>query len=302
MPSLFTDNFPISKTDDDLRRLQTQYPDYDGYYIASGSIADRRRFFNDLYKQFKPYADSNFLVDIKNDFHQRTWEMYLACILLRRGFQISSSDKGPDIKLVIGGKTIWIECVAPKKGSKDSGNYVPDMECNGEWQDVPEKQMLLRLRNSLSEKFKVYEKYISDGVVDKGDIFIIAINRASLDHVDTGIPLIFKVLFSLGYLSFPLLKDSEKKVSKSGKPFWSLRREIPKKNGNTVPMDFFQNHDHSGISAVIYSKDSVLNCRKKAGEECVLIHNPFASNPLSESTFSFFSQYKAIEDQIVKCN
>jgi hypothetical protein len=299
--SLFTDNFPITKSDEDLKRLQVQFPDYDGWYIASGSIPERKRFFDELYEKFKSYADSNFLVDVKSNFHQRTWEMYLACLLLEKGFQISSNDRGPDIRLVVDNKTIWIECVAPQKGDKDGENHVPDMKYNGVWQDVPEKQMLFRLRNSLAEKFKVYERYVSDGVVKKDDIFIIAINRASLDHVDTGIPLIFKVLFGIGYLSYPLLKSSEKKKgSRFGKPFWSLQKEVPKKNGSSVPMDFFQDSVHSGISAVIYSKETVLSCREKTGRECVLAHNSFALNPLSESAFPFFEQYKAIEDKIIK--
>ncbi|MFA5871583.1 MAG: hypothetical protein WC858_02565 [Parcubacteria group bacterium] len=300
MPSLFTDNFPVTKNNEELARLQKQYSNYDGWYIASGSIPDRKKFFDEMYKQFEPHKDSNFLIDVKSNFHQRTWEMYLACVLLGKGFEISSSDSGPDIKLVTSGKTIWIECVAPQKGSKDSENYVPDVQY-GVLQDVPEKQMLFRLRNSLNEKLRVYQKYVSDGIVKKDDIFIIAVNRASLDHVDTGIPLILKVLFSIGYQTFRILKAGEKKGdSKFDKPFWSIRKEVPKKNGSPVPMDFFQDPKHAGISAVIYSKDAVLSCREKMGGECVLMHNPLASSPLSEKTFPFFEQYRATEDKIIK--
>lgn len=300
MESLFTDDFPIAKNNDDLDRLRKQYPDYDGYYISCGSIPDRKNFFDELYGEFKPYADSNFLVDAKSNFHQRTWEMYLACVLLGQGCQISSGDKGPDIKLIVDGKIIWIECVAPQKGENNTENRVPDMKYNGGWQNVPEKQMLFRLRNSIDGKFRIYEKYISDGVVKKDDIFIIAVNRASLDHLDPGIPLILKVLFSIGYLSLKVKKSSDKKSNKDTKPFWSLQKEVPKKNGSMVPMDFFQNSNHSGISAVIYSKDNVLNCREKMGEDCILVHNPLATNSLPENIFPYFEQYKATKDTVFR--
>ncbi len=299
MTELFSENFLISKTDEDLDNLQAQYPTYDRYYIASGSISDRKKFFNEMYEKFKPYADSHFLIEAKTNFHQRVWEMYMACVLIKNGLTIVSNNKGPDIKLVIGGKTVWIECVAPKKGEKDNENSVPDIKY-GVVQDLPEKQMLFRLRNSLDEKFKVYEKYLSDGIVKKDDIFIIAINRASLDHTDPGIPLIFKALFSIGFLSFPIKKLKEEGNSKFGKPSWTLRSVVPKGNGSEVSMNFFQNPNHAGISAVIYSKNSVLSCRAKTGEECVLTHNPLATNPLSEQVFPFFEQYRATDDKIIK--
>lgn len=296
MSSLFSDNFLISKTDEDLKNLQIQYPGYDSYYIASCSIPDRKKYFDDLYNQFEPYADRNFLIDVKNNFHQRTWEMYMACLLLKNDIQISSQDIGPDIKIAINGTVIWIECVACTKGS--GNDSVPPLRYDGSLQDLPEKEMLLRITNSLDDKFKKYKKYINDGIVKKGDIYIIAINRADLDHFDPGIPLVFKALFGIGYLSFPM--QSLRKTENKREPFWSIRPAILKQNGKYVSVKFFEAQEHSGISAVIYSKDNILNCRDKSGEECILVHNPFASNSLPEGSFPFFEQYKSIENKIVK--
>jgi hypothetical protein len=75
---------------------------------------------------------------------------------------------------------------------------------------------------------------------------------------------------------------------------------LPKGNGSEVSMNFFQNPNHAGISAIIYSKDSVLSCREKTGKECILIHNPLAIKSLSEEVFPFFEQHRANEDKIVK--
>ena len=80
MKSIFTDNFPLITTDQELQVLKDKYPDYDSYYVASGSIQDRKKRFDDLYQKYHPYTDSHFLTEVKKKFHQRTWEMYLGCL------------------------------------------------------------------------------------------------------------------------------------------------------------------------------------------------------------------------------
>lgn len=296
MGKLFKEKFTEVKTNKDFKKLQKENPDLDGYYIASASMSYRRRIFEKLYAQFEPYADRHFLQEVKKHFHQRTWEMYIACVLLKNNIRISSSDNGPDIKVSIGKKVIWIECVACSRGTGDDA--VPPLRYDGSLQDLPEKQMLLRMTSSLEDKFKKYREYLEKGIIRKEDVFIIALNRADLDHFDPGIPFIFKALFGIGYLTIPINPLNGKKTESS--PFWSTRYTVAKQNGKDVSVKFFEAQEHSGISAVIYSKDSVLNHPKEIGSECILVHNPMASNPLHESIFPFFEQYKAEEEKIKK--
>lgn len=286
MKSLFTDEFPTVTSKEELNDLKAQYPNYDSYYLASGSIAERKQKFDALYVKFEPYADSHFLQEIKINFHQRSWEMYLACVLLENGFTIISSDKGPDIKIILEGKTIWIECVAPTQGEGD--DRVPDIFYGGV-QNVPEEEMILRLSSSLKEKFEKYQEYLEKEIIGKNDIFIIAINRGAFGHPDAINPLIFNCLFSLGYLTLPIRVDSN-----AGESYYSRRKELKKKSGGIVPMDFFEDQQHIGISAVIYSKENVLNHPQKLGNDCILVHNPMAINRLSEKVFPFFIQHRAI--------
>ena len=72
MSTLFTDSFPIISTAqgnqaafDELEVLKTQYPNYDAYYVASGSVEDRRKPFEDLYQIYQPFADKHFLKEVK---------------------------------------------------------------------------------------------------------------------------------------------------------------------------------------------------------------------------------------------
>jgi type I restriction enzyme S subunit len=288
MANLFTDNFPDVHSNKELEDLKIQYPDYDGYYIASGSIPERKTFFNELYSRYEPYADSHFLREVKFNFHQRSWEMYLACVLLAHEMEISSDDKGPDIKVTGNGKNIWIECTAPTKGF--SQDRVPDL-ISGTVQNVPEKEMSLRLVSSLSEKFNKYQEYLDKKIISPDDVFIIAINRGDFIHPDAMFPAILKCLFSVGYLTLPMRTGD--------RPFYSRQDKLQKKNGSNVSMDFFEDPQHAGISAIIYSKNVVLNHPEKIGDDCILVHNPLAKNPSSEDVFKFLKQYKVQGNNLI---
>ncbi len=111
MGQLFQEQLPESTSNEDLNRLQAQHPTYDRYYLKSATTAHGRAIFEPLYERFAPYADSNFLTEIKTRFHERTWEMYVANIFLTNGYYLESSNMGPDVKLVLSdGRIVWIEC------------------------------------------------------------------------------------------------------------------------------------------------------------------------------------------------
>ncbi len=298
MSTLFTDKFPADiSTDEELQEIKRKYSHYDPYYVGAGCISHRRKIFDRLWERFEPYADANFLIEVKKQFHQRTWEMYLANVFLEHKFRISSDDRGPDIKIEFSGKTIWVECVACTKGN--GNDSVPHMQY-GVVQDLPEREMLLRITNSIDEKFKKYRWYLDKKIVGTDDIFIIALNRADLEHFDPGIPLALKALLGVGYLTFTIRPLSDKDNTRFRRPFWSEREYIEKKQGKGISVNFFKDQDHSGISAVIYSKNSILNHPEKIGDDCLLVHNPIATNPLDETIFSFFDQRKDMGDKIVK--
>jgi hypothetical protein len=292
--NLFSDNFPLATTDEELGKIKKQYPAYDVHYVASGCIAERKKRFEKLWKLYEPYADRHFLTEAKIKFHQRSWEMYLANVFIKHGFKISSADEGPDIKVETSYGAVYVEAVAPNKGT--SADKVPDM-VYGVVGDVPENQMLMRLANSLSSKTEAYKRYLTKGVVDDKAPYVIAVNRADLSHIDGGMPLILKSVFGLGFLTFPRLRDINGK-SVFDKPFWSHRKDVPKKQGAPVPVNLFEQPEYAAVSAVIYSDKYVLAHPKKLGSDCVLVHNPLAKNPLNDKCFPFFEQWKQGKSEI----
>lgn len=144
--TIFTIDIPLSKTNKDLDKLKKQFDEYDPYYIVSGSIEDRKLNFDKLWKNIKSMQISIFLSQVKYNFHQRTWEMYLGNVLLKN-FLINSNNEEPDF---IVNNNIYIKCIAPTKGNDSKVNSVPEMHVAKSFsemidQNVPVDKMILRM-------------------------------------------------------------------------------------------------------------------------------------------------------------
>ncbi|HEY4517475.1 MAG TPA: hypothetical protein VJI74_01130 [Candidatus Paceibacterota bacterium] len=284
MRSIFTDNFPLIETESELQSLIKKYPSYDSYYVASGSIKERRDHFDLLYSQYYSFADKNFLSDVKRHFHQRTWEMYLSCVLLDNKIQISSEDRGPDILAKYEDRKVWIECVACERG--DGKDQVPSI-VYGQAQNVPTDNMLLRIASALKEKYEKYRIYLANGIIKETDPFIIAINGGAFGYPDGYFSSILRAVYAVGHptISMPV----------SGGPTTHGVSRVPfieKKNGSKVPMTFFLEKEHEGISAVIYARNSVLNLPDVSGKDLLIVYNGIAKNPLPSGIFSSFRVHK----------
>ena len=285
METIFNDNFPFIETEQELQALIKQYSQYDSYYVASGVIEDRSNWFNYLYGKYYPYADSNFLIDLKKHFHQRTWEMYLGCVVLGLGTELSPHrDKGPDLSFDYDGKKIWIECVACERGvGKDQ---VPTMK-HGVVESVPSDQMILRITSALREKRSKYEKYLNDGIVKGTDSFVIAVNGGIFGRPDGFIPLILRSLFAVGHPTISMPIDGG-----PNKHYVSTIPFIKKKKGVEIPTTFFLEKENDGVSAVIYDGNLVINHSDTFGKDVLIVHNAIARNPLPENLFDLLKCYK----------
>jgi|SRR5680860_321660 len=285
--SLFTIELPLINTNEELERIKNAYSDCDPYFIASGCIKERREKFNNLWNRFKSLADKHFLSQVKKEFHERTWEMYIGCVLKIFFNNVSSEDIGPDFILnKEKADEIFIEAVACKKG--DSADAVPDMIVAENLkditvQDVPHDEMLLRLSSSISYKANKYKDFINT----KNKPYIIAVNKGALEHPDSQIPLVLKCLFGFGDEHF---KKINEQLVYNG---WTRREFIEKSNGEKISLMFFEKDENNFVSAVIYSPVNILNTPEKIGSDCVLIHNPKAKFPIDIKTFSFLQQWKA---------
>lgn len=288
MHKLFDENLGSVSNSEELAQLKEKFSYYDPSYVAISAMTTRsdfRDWLDSLWKQYKPYADSNFKMEFKKQFNQRSWELYLGSTLLSRGYTLGShSNAGPDFKIPYENKNIWIEAIAVEKG--DGQDKVPNIEY-GKSMDVPEKEMILRLTAGLRKKHQVYLSYLKDKLVNQQDPFVIAINRSSLEHVDPQIPLILKCLFAIGHQVLFLNRETPQTKIKNA---WSARNSINKINGSKIEMFMFGDSSFEYISAVIYCDQNILNSpkdKKQMGDNLVIVHNSFARNPLPHTFFTF---------------
>lgn len=302
MTKLFDENLGKASNRDELSVLKQKYHKYDPIYVAVSTMASRpefREFLENIWKQYELYADTNFIQEIKKRFGQRSWELYLGSTLLNRGQKLKKHSKtGPDIKINSELGDIWIEAISVEKGG--GNDKVPEVE-NGVWVDVPEEKMLLRLSSGLMEKYRKYETYIRNKVINPNDPFVIAIDRSSLEHVDPQVPLILKCLFAIGHQVL-YLKSNKPAIQPVGST-WSARDKINKINGSNVEMLMFRDRTYEGISAVIYADKDIINSPRdldKIGNNLIIVYNPFAKNPLPNNFFKFGESWAQDGSQVKK--
>lgn len=278
--TIFIDEFPEAKTDTELEEIAKKFPQYDRYYIASWSIKERNIFFDKLWQKFKPYADSNFKKEIKTNFHQRSWEMYVGNLFLNEGLFIKSNNKGPDFII---NNNIYIECIGVTKGDPKKHNSVPEMVFARNLeeicvQDIPIDKMILRITQAIKDKaIDQYERWKNKKWFNENAPFIIAINTWDLGYGQDH-SLALKALFGLGSLQ----------INQKGNKNFGWREEI-KKWDTIIPVNYFTNENFNFVSGVLFSTKNILYYEEN-WDDCVIINNPYARNPITKNDFLFLDQ------------
>jgi len=276
-------------TDYENIRLDDSLPPYP--YDAN----EIREFIEQLWNQYQGYNDEIFLSKARNnDFLGRFWEMYLTCSLLELGINVEKREKsrqeGPDIKITEAKTTYWIEAITPSIGES------PDIKkafkfTEGVVHDVPDNETTHRLLKAIIEKTKDRKKYIKNGILSEYDQYIIAINSLKLGHVpDFEPPRLVRAVLGIGMPTVQFNLNG--KIIDHG----FARQECVK----NLPKTFFQNREfYDGISALLYSDITPYMCtppyfdnsKKFLADNCYLLHNPRAKNPLPNGFIKLAKEY-----------
>jgi type I restriction enzyme S subunit len=232
-------------------------------------------------------ANAHFVSELasgkKNVVFQRLWEMMIARHLDALGFKLTTSDEGPDFRIVDAGKTIWIEAICP-----EAMGIPPDWlegPKPGEVKvgSVPNTEILLRWTAAVQEKRKKLDGYIKKGIVKKGDAYVIAVNGGQLgafrsEHGISRFPYALEAVYPVGPIGIPINPAS----GEFGHPFVSTRVKIENANGSPVPTTVFLDKANADVSAVIaFSGDR----SEQAILPLIVIHNHFASVPIPKGIF-----------------
>ncbi len=267
-------------------------PARDPIYIALRDydhLADTRNHIEELWHFFEPYAEPQFRKKIAVEFEARYWEMYLGWLALRVSLPLNpNKGKGPDLRISLPtGRNLFIEATAPGPGT--GKNKVPEPklmrlgDSNAILEAIPTEQVVLRITSGLAEKFKIYKKYLNDKLIQPNDPYVIAVNPAAMTFARGTYdpPLIIQSLFAVGNLMVSFDRDDPT----LDKTLYSTRHEIIKHNDKPIRSNYFLDSEYRGLSAVIFSDAYALALPKPDGSEFMLVHNPYATNPMDRGLF-----------------
>ena len=244
-----------------------------------------RRYLEDLWAEYEPYADRNFLDQFqrRGHFHAKAWEMRLTVVLKRLGLPVCArvGAAGPDIR-VEGQPPLWIEAITPS--STEELRMIHDLAIHGAV-PVPETSILLKYTQALRAKWNQRNEHLAAGIVSPLDSHVVAISGSDLPEPSVpGMygepPSVAHVLYGIGPFTWQIEVGTGRIVDAG----WSHRPKVRKVTGATVESDFFLSGKHAGISAVLYSPHGIQNRPQVFGREdgwdFEIFHNEFASVPL----------------------
>src|SRR5437870_2949796 len=123
-----------------------ELPEDSDFFPLRERIVELFRFLDGL-------EDPHFEQQLDRDAHARLWEMMLAKILKSEGYELKSTDHGPDFVVEKDRKRVFIEAVCPGPGDEGNPNSVPPIVYGAPIaQEVPVPHIVLRIRGALEEK------------------------------------------------------------------------------------------------------------------------------------------------------
>ena len=262
--------------------------------------AEAKVFTQSLWEKTHSYLDSDLANELRTQFHQRFWEMYLVAALLEAEKEIEKGRSvGPDICIKFADSPkIWMEAIAPLAGTgNDAVQEAPPRIVRS----VPDEQIKLRLLHAFNEKFKKFKKYQEKNLICDIELCIIAINAAQvpsarLDNDD--VPRIVSSLLPFGSPVITMSRDTLEVIDSS----YAYQGHVAKTSGTQIPTTSFLNSEYADISAVIYSNVDVLNFPENLGHGLLLFHNPLARNPLPLGFLQCGVEYWVDDDELKSQN
>lgn len=264
---------------------------------------DTRELVEELWRKYQPYCgDADFLSRVKREFNALTWQMYVAGCLLEAGIRLErAAPEGPDIKAVIDGRTVWIECIAVepgegenaakrtygfKKPSDGRGSY------GGPYRPPPDEKIELRISGAIWEKTKQRSAWIKKGVIREEDPYVVAVCAGHIPDADLeeDLPRAVKMLYGIEGVAWQYEIGSDKPLE----TVVVYSDEIKRPGKGAVSRRGFLDHgDLDGISAVIVSSHCIANPPRAIGRDLVIVHNAVPDNPLPHSFLPVGREYWA---------
>lgn len=257
----------------------------------SQRLPSTRKLLERVWPAYEPFADTNFVDQFRRHFHERAWELRLGTFLLRHGTAVTPRRQaGPDLGFEQGSQQIWIEAIAPNAGS--GANEVPNLDRG----PVPNQQIMLRYTSALKEKLTKFREYRKASLLTSSDVCVVAITGAQMPLASLGqrVPLIVRVCYGIGE-EYVVVEVERGEVLPGG---FHPQPHLLNANGSKVP-SVVLSEENKDLSAVMFSAGDLANSSDRDeewGSDYIVIHNPFATNPLPRGSLKVGREYWAAED------
>jgi hypothetical protein len=236
-----------------------------------------------------PEAPEQFVKQLRQDFHARSWELYLMAVLTDAGMELERApSQAPDILVRLPhGKTCWIEAVAPTPGKGPDAVFQRPPRKTGDPHRVfhgpQESNLILRYRSVLEDKLSKLTKYKAADVVAPDDAYVIAVYQGRIidaDLNDHDTPALVRAVLPIGETVFvaPLYGKGKPRVETQ------MRHQVTKVAGSDVSTTFFLDERTEYVSGVLFARHYVGNLSWSASTSLGFIHRRSAKAPLPLGT------------------
>jgi hypothetical protein len=245
-------------------------------------------YMDAVWRIAEPYLDQHRAESMPREGeHALFWEAYLAAALLDRGHVLTPRTKkrirnaGPDIQ--IGDVDAWVEAVTATRGTGPDAVPEVDLDPRSPAREVPDRKILLRITYAIDDKWKTYCDYVRKGWVRSDEPFVIAINGAAAPtaRLESTVPRIVRAVLGIGQLVVTFDVETLRAVDEHH----AAMPQVRKRNGSAIETVHFRDARYSGISAVVWGTADVWNRPDYFGRDLVVVHNPYAANPLPRGWF-----------------
>lgn len=250
------------------------------FSAKAGRAKEAREQCELLWRNFYDLADNNFSDRFPFEFHQRWFEMYLGTTLRDAGLDVSAPKPGPDFCVMVDGRPIYIEAIAPQAGHPQHADHVPEpnyKNADGSLKvsQVPHTQITLRLAGAFHGKAGVYNRYRMRGYIPQDAVCIIAINLWDVPHAWADDKEFWvRALYGVGDRFVSL--DQEGNAPVQGRKHRELLRGAAGHDTEVAPL---LSENQADIAGVIGSSFDAGNLRSPLGDDFALMPHATARFP-----------------------
>jgi hypothetical protein len=204
----------------------------------------------------------------------------LGATLRDANLEASAPKPGPDFCVAAGGRSIYIEAVAPEAGDSLHADHVPEpiyknADGSPKVSLVPHTPITLRLAGAFHKKAGAYNRYRMRGYVPQDAVCIIAINLWDIPHAWADAQEFWvRALYGVGDRYVALDQDGSAAVE--GRHHRELLRGV---DGHALEVASLLADNQDEVSGVIGSAASGGNIRGPLGDDFALMPHAAAKFP-----------------------